>query len=635
MRPHSFSNVALALHSLLVLGSTFALGCTAPATDAPETVFVERTASGLRHTAPITGKLVTSVDDATAATIAFFARHRGLGLDHPESSLAPRNVERDELGMTHVKLQQLAHGIPVRGAEIVAHYAADGSVASIDAKIVDGLDAADPKPVVSSAEAFAAAQKHVAQSEPSLLPSDLRAEKAPALTFLPSGRLVWATRVAADAPAIVRTWTFVDAKTGAVESYDDLHRLSATSIGVLGQSKKIEVELRSTGYVLRDTSRTPQGIDTGDLKTGTDTSKNTYVTSTNGTTWDAAGVDAHAHTAMVYDYYKATHGRLSYDGANGQLVSFVHYDKNLDDAFNMGNGQIVYGDGAPGRSIAMSAALDIVAHEVSHGVTEKSSGLVYQTQSGALNEAFSDIMGAAVEHHYRPDPVKNWTHSEDAYGGKALRDFKNPRAGANIGVELPRHMKEYVTLPLTTDNGGVHVNSAIPYHTAYLMTMGGTNEVSKINVPRGIGWENLAKVWYRANTRYFTTTTSFVEAAKGTLTAAKDLALSAEDQDTIECAWIATGVLEGTCKTKAPEPKPTDPKPQTQSDDKKTDNDDDQEDEETTPPKKPGKKSSPVVLSGGCSASPADSNGSGLLATLVVIGGLAIVTRRRRRGTRV
>lgn len=647
MRPTSSSNVALL--SLLVVGSSFALACTAngspddrsPSASTPESadpspphesITVERTASGMRHVTPVTGKLIRSVDGATAATIAFFSRHPELGLARPDARLAPRAVERDELGMVHVKMQQLAHGVPVRGGEVAAHYAADGSLASIDAKIADGIDDADPRPSLSSGDALAAARAHVATEDASVTSADLRAEKAPALTFLPSGQLVWAMRIAADEPAIVRRWAFVDAKTGAVESYDDLHRATMSAKGYDGKTKTVQTDINNGVYVLRDVSRTTNGLHTASVKNTTDLAKNEYVSSTNGTTWDPVGIDAHAHTAMTWDYFKTAHGRLSYDNLSGQMVSFIHYDKNLDNAFNQGGGVVVYGDGAPGVSRPNAVALDIVAHEITHGVTETSSGLVYQQQAGALNEAISDIFGAVVEHQYEPDATKNWMHSEDAYlDGKAIRDLKTPRASRPIGIdglEYPRHMKEYAALPLTLDQGGVHVNSLVIDHTAYLMAMGGTNEVSKINVARGIGWENLAKVWYRANTRYFLTTTNFVEAAKGTLTAAKDLSLSTEDQDTIECAWIATGVLEGTCKAKAEETKPTDSKPKAQDDEKSAASDD----EETTTTKKSGtKKPTETVISSGCAAASTGDVGS-VFPALVAIAGILVGRRARRAG---
>jgi MYXO-CTERM domain-containing protein len=103
----------------------------------------------------------------------------------------------------------------------------------------------------------------------------------------------------------------------------------------------------------------------------------------------------------------------------------------------------------------------------------------------------------------------------------------------------------------TEDNGGVHINSGIPNNAAYLMTMGGTNKTSKIAVTNGIGWEKAEQVWYRAATQYFGATSDFKAAAQGTLSAAADLGYSESNKATIECAWIAVGVITtpSACRT--------------------------------------------------------------------------------------
>jgi MYXO-CTERM domain-containing protein len=105
----------------------------------------------------------------------------------------------------------------------------------------------------------------------------------------------------------------------------------------------------------------------------------------------------------------------------------------------------------------------------------------------------------------------------------------------------PDNMSKYDTT--TMDNGGVHINSGIPNNAAYLMTMGGTNKTSGIVVSNGIGWENAEQVWYRAATQYFGATSDFKAAADATLTAATDLGLTDSNKATIECAWIAVGVI--------------------------------------------------------------------------------------------
>src|SRR6185295_2487257 len=168
--------------------------------------------------------------------------------------------------------------------------------------------------------------------------------------------------------------------------------------------------------------------------------------------------------------------------------------------------------------------------------------LRYQNQSGALNEAVSDIFGAFIEHVAKPDATKNWIIGEAIAKGSAIRSMSNPAAGGQ-----PAHMQQY--RQTQQDNGGVHINSGIVNNAAYLMTAGGKNPVSNVEVKYGIGWEKSEKLWYRANTKYFLATTSFGGAAQGVLAAAKDLGLTANEQAIVDCAFKATGIAQGTCST--------------------------------------------------------------------------------------
>jgi len=278
------------------------------------------------------------------------------------------------------------------------------------------------------------------------------------------------------------------------------------------------------------------------------------VRSNNLESWDVGGagagsaVDAHAYAGMVYDYYAKKHNRAGIDGQNGPLISTVHYDKNFVNAFFDGT-QMVYGDGDDKEARSLAGALDIVGHEFTHGVTAATSGLIYIGQWGALNESVSDIFGCFVEHVNQPSEKGNWKNGE-AIGldPTFVRDLANP----HNGNAQPAHMSEYrLTL---IDNGGVHINSGIPNNAAYLMTMGGKNPVSGIEVAKGIGWEKAEKVWYRANAEYFGRTTMFRTAALDTIDAAIDLGLTDAEVDAIECAWIAVGVMGGECK-QAPQEK--------------------------------------------------------------------------------
>jgi thermolysin len=293
---------------------------------------------------------------------------------------------------------------------------------------------------------------------------------------------------------------------------------------------------------------------------------------------------------------------------------------------------MIYGDG--GQIFrALSVSLDVVGHEFTHGVTEKTSNLVYQNQSGALNEAVSDIFGAFIEHAVKPDAVKNWAIGEQVLkSGGSLRDMKNP---GGVADPQPAHMTKFVNTQ--QDNGGVHINSGIINNAAFLMTVGGINPVSKVEVTFGIGWEKSEKLWYRANTRYFLQTTNFGGAAQGVLQAAKDIGLTENETNIVDCAFKATGVAQGTCATLV-DPQsgvpgvpgtgdPADDGTGTGADDG---TDDGADEDGTDPDAKPKTKRRRVLTqtSSGCNATSGNADlGSGLAMLAVVLG----LTAKRRK----
>ncbi len=490
------------------------------------------------------------------ATTGFLANHRDLfQMVDPSRELSVKLVDVDELAMTHVRMQQMVAGVPVSGAELIAHFAKDGALTTIDTRYVPGLTDFDVNAQIPVDTAVRAAFADMHATDARF--DETRISEAPATRLAVIAKLD-----KSDAPVLAYEISFrggiddeplrmaytVDAKTGAViGKFDNLHKVQGTGVGVLGDTKTLEVTLTNGTYTMVDLTRTPNGIKTYTAATN-QVSPGTAVSSASMTTWDqttigkGAAVDAHFFAGVVYDYYKTAHGRLGIDGANGALISTVHFGAAYNNAFWDGT-QMTYGDGDQKLFRAFSAGLDVVGHELTHGVTEKSSALVYQDQSGALNESISDIFGMFVQHFYKPAiTAGTWIMGEDiALGTLGRRDFIHPANG-----QQPANMSVIVTT--TQDNGGVHTNSGIPNNAAYLMTMGGTNDVSKIVVPAGIGWDAAAKVWYRSNTKYLTSTSDFAAAARATISSAKDLTLTQREQDIIECSWIATGVLPGPCK---------------------------------------------------------------------------------------
>ncbi len=208
-------------------------------------------------------------------------------------------------------------------------------------------------------------------------------------------------------------------------------------------------------------------------------------------TADAAAREASANVTITQDFYRGVYNRRSVDGRGLTLDSSVHYGVGYDNAFWNG-GQMVYGDG---RALhGFTGALDVIAHELTHGVTQYTvppSGLLYAGQPGALNESVSDVFGVqVVQWHLGQDVTQaDWLIGATLGlpDGKPLRSLASPKDGYD---PQPDDMKDFVILPNDEpdDWGGVHTNSGIPNHAFYLMAMD----------RGGHSWETVGPVWYRA-----------------------------------------------------------------------------------------------------------------------------------------
>ena len=228
---------------------------------------------------------------------------------------------------------------------------------------------------------------------------------------------------------------------------------------------------------------------------------------------------------------------------------FDRYPDYFVNAFYDGGGVMVFGEGLPpnftlgGQTIDFfSGALDIVAHELSHGVTEYTSNLIYRNESGALNEAFSDIMGTSVEFFFQPPgngPLKaDYLMGEDVIRPGGTRSAENP----GINGDPDHYSKRFLG---SADNGGVHTNSTIASHAFYLAIEGGTNRTSGLSV-QGIGGANreqMEKVFYRAFTQLMPANSTFSVARAATIQAARDLyGNNSAAERAVTQAWTAVGV---------------------------------------------------------------------------------------------
>ncbi|NFB58057.1 peptidase M4 family protein [Clostridium botulinum] len=223
-------------------------------------------------------------------------------------------------------------------------------------------------------------------------------------------------------------------------------------------------------------------------------------------------VDGYVNLSKTYDYYKNKFNRNSIDNNGMNVEGFIHTGVKYNNAFWRDDlGSMFFGDGDGVKFSSFASALDVVGHEVSHGITSKESKLKYEKESGALNESFSDIMGVAIE-------GKNFQIGEDCYTpnipGDALRDMEDPSKG-----NQPAHMKDFKNLPNDKDNdwGGVHTNSGIINHAAYLIAVG-MEKSGESN-----GKDIMANLFYKANCHYWDETTDFAKCRNDVVQVAKDI----------------------------------------------------------------------------------------------------------------
>jgi Zn-dependent metalloprotease len=264
---------------------------------------------------------------------------------------------------------------------------------------------------------------------------------------------------------------------------------------------------------------------------------------------DVAVNEAYDGSGETYDLYKDIYGRNSLDDNGLTLNSTVHYQVGYDNAFWDGQ-QMVYGDGDENLPPAerlfnrFTIAVDVIGHELTHGVTQFAANLAYWQQPGALNESISDVFGSLVKQFQLKQTADqaDWLIGEGLFTsnvyGVALRSMKAPGTAYNdpiLGKDpQPAAMKDYVNT--VDDNGGVHINSGIPNHAFY---------VTSVNIG-GYAWEKAGMIWYKTLTQKLTSLSNFQSAADLTYAAAGELyGANSLEQQAVRSGWAEVGISLG------------------------------------------------------------------------------------------
>ena len=434
----------------------------------------------------------TSADQPLRSAYDFFNEYGAAwGLSEPARELKLVEQTHDQLGHTSLRFEQHVGKVPVLTTDLQVHIGPTGMLHTVNGRLLPHVQPSTVQPKLSSSTAVQRATKLAGgqlQDQPRLGIGRIENHDY----------LVWELWLF-DAAQPARWQIWVDALDGTVRQQTN----------ILGKARDRQTYDADGKEVL------PGNLIRAEAQAAT--------------TDDSINV-AHDHAGIVYDYFLSQFGRDSIDGAGMPIVSTVHFGKKYNNAFWNGS-QMVYGDGDGELYAPLAQALDVVAHELTHGITDHTAKLEYKDQPGALNESFSDIFALLID-------SANWDLAEAVYTpnvpGDALRSAADPTRYGDPSV-----WGEYLRTPW--DSGGVHSNSGILNHLAY-------------QVIRAIGRDEAAQIFYRTLTLKLTANSDFVVARDLTIQACTELIGTANirpaDCEAVRTAFVRSGI--GISSTKPP-----------------------------------------------------------------------------------
>jgi Zn-dependent metalloprotease len=464
------------------------------------------------------------------------------GLRNPQIRLEIIDRKSDEFQNQHIRMQQTLAGIPVYGRDIFVHYDEKGQLKSMNGRL-DPVGSVQTQPDISESKAIALAMK--AAGFEAKATSEL-------IVYAPEpGLHTLAFRIECVGKLDERVQFFVDAESGEILRQQDLvvydGPVIASGKNYFDQMVSFGAYQSQSKYYMIDASKPMfdasasslpddgQGvIYVLDANHADETLY--YINSNDVNAWAAPNaVSVISNVGIMYDYLTDRFGHLSLDGRGQTITAIVNYQSNYNNAF--WNGKfLVFGNGDGEQFDDLASALDIVCHEMGHGVVEYTANLIYEFQSGALNEAYADIFGACAE-FYSLGQNGDWLIGEDVttpgVPGDALRDMAVPNS-VNALDKLPIHMDEFYVTSIDDDNGGVHTNCSIVSHAFYRFA-------SELGVAKA------EKIAYHALVYYLTRTSQFIDARVSMVQAARDLyGENSMEEQTVQQAFDAVGLFGST-----------------------------------------------------------------------------------------
>ena len=503
---------------------------------------------------------IGAVGDSQLTTARTFLRTNCdlLRLDDPNAELVLVRRQTDKLGRTHLRFRQQYQGVPVWPADIIVHLSPEGHVDGMNGAFVPTPKNLSTVPTLDEATAVEYARTGLTDGDKAEVTSSELIIYAPGDT---PPRLAWKLELVLGLPS---HWLVViDAVNGdELTAYNQvMHHTGRNDhpsrnncrATVTGCAHEQDEDLFSTSqnprvrnlhvwrqdgfFWMIDTSKEmfntahqgPHGwIQRGaiwvrdaqnrEVLMGAPVVRKPVVgeQGEEPPSFPPDAVSAAYNLSEAYDYYLARHGQNSFDGQGTSIHAIVRYGQDFKNAFwSLGSNLIAFGDGRP-----YAGALDIVGHELTHGVIEHSANLLYQDQPGALNEAFADIFGEMVEARTRGRPdwitgrdLGRLVSSDGPNLGRPVRNMKDPGAFlTHLGRRYPKDMDEF--FDIRENNGGVHINSTIISHAFYKLAAG---------LDGAIGLRDAERIFYRALTVYLVQNSQFIDARLACIEAANDL----------------------------------------------------------------------------------------------------------------
>jgi Zn-dependent metalloprotease len=490
-------------------------------------------------------------DEPTIATAVFIAGINQYFQISNDLSFDQVSSNTDRLGMRHVHLQQYFDGMPLEGLGYRVHERA-GLVTSVNGKAVRHIQL-DVGTLLSESEAFQLAIAHL-ETKDTTERSGRKLIVSRDFSYAP-GSFSVAYQFDIDVSLVERWRISIDARDGAVvnkvslvkncfEPQDEGYQRGTGLTNYYGRVSIPVLKYEDGSSRLTGHTKNGGNITTMDFRNNSLIAlifgARAYHFYSDDTTYDNAyhnpAVSVQWAAEQTYEYYFQKHGRNSFNDEGAEITSYVHVEEGWDNAAWTGR-IMVFGDGSNNNALV---ELDVVSHELTHGVTDYEAELIYSYEPGALNESFSDIMAKAVEFGSFGDTATWYLAKYFRDGG--LRDMRNP----NLKDQPDTYMGE-MWYEGNADYGGIHTNSGVQNYWYYLLCEGGSgvNDRGIGYAVNAIGMDAATDIAYRNLTEYLIPSSDHLDSRIGSLLSAADLygENSAEYLE-VEKAWDAVGVID-------------------------------------------------------------------------------------------